>query len=141
MSKLNLEIELLSVFSLSCENPELEERLFRQFLSGMELCSWQETDLLETKYFDFDADLDLPSGYFRAIGLSKRELEESDNVTYFQVLWNIQGVFSVNPSKLEEFAYENFYLDFTSIVPGVVLLGENYNDGVVLKVISVALKD
>jgi len=141
MSKLNLEIELLSVFSLSCENPELEERSFRQFISGMELCSWEDTDSFEAKYFDLNADLDLPSEYFRAIGLSKRELEESDNVTYFQVLWNIQGVFSVNPSKLEEFASKNFYLDFTSIVPGVVLLGENYNDGVVLKVISVALKD
>lgn len=50
-------------------------------------------------------------------------------------------VFSTNPSKIEEFASENFYLEFTSIVPGVVLLGEDYNDGVVLNAISVTAKD
>jgi len=142
VSNLKLEIELLSVFSLSCEHPEMEQQLFRQFLSGMELCSWQDTDSFEAKYFDSSSDLDLPNEYLRAISLTKRELEESDSVTYFQLLWNIRGVFFVvDPGKIEEFASANFYLDFTSIVPGVVLLGEDYNDGVVLKAISVTSKD
>jgi hypothetical protein len=134
---LNLEIELITMFSIKCWDMANEEQLTRQFLAGIELSSWQESDNLQATFQDWDGKLDVPQEYLQAVELSREELEAREDVTYFQTHWTVQGTFDLEPSQLKTFAQEEFFLEFTALISDITLLGNTYNEGVVLKVLSV----
>ena len=135
METRRLSFQLLSTFTLKCLDTVNEKRLVQHFLSGValnnDLDGVFEGELqIETEIYN--GDLEVPEWYLTAIGLKVADLEDRDDIIYFQHLWNVEGDFYVTSegmlrnmeTKTEQtLSDDDFWLTFDLTVIGIELLG------------------
>lgn len=144
-----LNIKLLSTFTLKCLDSVNEDRLISHFVSGValnydleEVCKGE----LQVNSQNYEGDLEIPDWYADSIGLTKFDLENRDDIIYFQNVWNVSGDFYVTNegmlrnkvTKEDQTLRENdFWLTFDSTVIGIELLGSELGDDHVISILEV----
>jgi len=135
METRHLNFKLLSTFTLKCHDSVNEKRLLEHFVSGIalnnDLEGVYEGELqIETEIYN--GDLEIPEWYLEAIGLNLADLENRDDIIYFQHLWNVEGDFYVTSEGLsrnmltksdQTLRDDDFWLSFDLTVIGIELLG------------------